>query len=134
MYYFGCYGHPGHFFHRPGQYEPLSVGREVTATFPWSAAECDGELQPGTEEMKKGYPTQRPDKQEQGICRIHHKSGWTALAFWDRSGDRRGNSCSTLIIDKELDFHDMIAEFQVSFPQIYKRVTAKFDLVEERRT
>ena len=40
-------------------------------------------------EMKKRYEGQRPTSQVEGLCRLHRRQGWTALAFWDRTGDNK---------------------------------------------
>jgi hypothetical protein len=131
MYYFGCFGPPGHYFFRPSRFGPIHADKLASHTVPWTPAECDGNLQPGTAEMKKGYQGQRPNKQVEGVCRLHSRNGWTAVAFWDRTGDERRNSCSVFIKDGEYDFHDMVSDFRLSFPEVYKRVTEKFELVEE---
>jgi hypothetical protein len=83
--------------------------------------------------MKSPHGWKRPDSQLEGVCRLHHKDGWTALAFWDRSGDSRRNSCSVVIMKGEHDFATMVEIFEQEFPGIHARCTAKFELVEEVR-
>lgn len=130
MIYFGCYGEPGHGFYR--SMPTRSMRRSELLPMPWSASECDGNLQPGTAELKSRHNWKRPDSQPEGVCRIHYRIGWTAMAFWDRSGDHRKGSCSVLIENRELSFGEMVKLFEESFPDIHARCTAKFELVEEK--
>lgn len=134
MIYFGVEGQPGHFFVQSGSYGPRSIARLDREKLPWRDVECDGNLQPGTAELKKRYDGQRPEleRQVEGLCRLHHRDGWTAMAFWDRSGDRRGNSCSVVMAEGTHDFEQMVEMFELEFPGIHARCTAKFKLVEEK--
>lgn len=132
MIYFGCYGEPGHAFFQSGPYGPQGLPRVQRETLPWTASECDGNLQPGTAELKSPHKWKRSERQVEGVCRLHRRQGWTAMAFWDRSGDRRGNSCSVVMTDREYNFAEMVDAFRIEFPGIHARCTAKFDLVEER--
>lgn len=132
MIYFGCWGQPGHYFHQSGSYGPRSASRAVCQSLPWTDVECDGNLQPGTAELEKRYEGERPRSQVEGVCRLHHRQGWTAMAFWDRSGDRRGNSCSVVMVEGTHDFANMMEMFEREFPSIYARCTTKFRLVEEK--
>lgn len=121
-YYFGCYSsvHGGHGFHRPG-------GKSIRATDdgpvrswacgigPWD--QVDGTLAPVVGE-RRGY---RKIECPQGVAALHHKDGWTALAFWDRTGDHRGNSHSNFFFDEILDFDAAVAAARVAFPELFER-------------
>lgn len=94
MYYFGCVGRPGHFFHgpdlRPVDEEPRDYPPSIRcANFP--GGKLDGTF---------------CDKQNrtQGRARVFHVEGWTILAFWDYSIDKRGGSNSVFLIRGTWDF------------------------------
>lgn len=127
-YYFGCWGQPGHYIHGPGG---RSVNRQARESLPWNESDCDGNLQPGSEVNDRERSWRRDGPQVQGPCRIHHREGWTAMAFWDRTGDRRSNSCSVVVVRGHLLFGDMLAAFREHFPEIHTRVTAEFPLTKE---
>src|SRR5260370_32574422 len=89
IYYFGYmqagYGHA--LMHCNG-----STAREdCIEGFPWQLHQLDATLCPGYQ-----GPYKTPDQRE-GSALLHHESEWTALAFWDRSGDRRGMSNNPFI-------------------------------------
>lgn len=39
------------------------------------------------------------DQQIEDLARIHHKDGWTAVGYWDRTGDDRYGSNSNFVAD-----------------------------------
>ena len=100
--YFGCIGQPGHFMHvAPGR-------RDYNAATPWGSTP-DGTLCPDGE------------RQVEGIAVLHHKNGWTALSFWDRSVDKRGGCNSNFFADQVLSFDEMVALARERFPQVWSR-------------
>ena len=104
----------GHYWWLPGAREnQLRCGFDYPP--PWGAT-VDGRLQPhGRLEN------------EQGPCALHHKDGWTAIAWWDRSGpDKRPGCCSVYAQRGEHDFDAMVAAFRASFPWAAQRMG--FDL------
>lgn len=107
MYYFGCIGRAGHFLHDGN-------GRTIydNSLHPWGDG-IDGDLLP------KGDQTE-------GKAIVTHKDGWTALSFWDRSVDGRGNSHSDFLIKGTYGVNEMLALSRERFPAIYKRF--KFDV------
>jgi hypothetical protein len=128
-YYFGYHHHAGHTFRGIGD---RFVDHTETRLLPWQAADIDGNLQPGS--TPKG-DWRSPEKQPEGIALVHHKDGgadfiWTALSFWDRSGDKRGNSNSTFIAYGDHDFDAMVAIAKEHFPTIWERFT--FEVVEHK--
>ena len=72
--------------------------------------------------------------QPEGEAALHHVRGWTILAFWDRSGDSRGNSNSAFVIRGELDFDEAVAASRQAFPGIWARFTFAVTLREDRRS
>lgn len=112
LYYFGCRGGSGHclwthYGVRLGSYGPDFL--------PWTAGELDGPLAP-------------PDSQKQAPALIHHRDGWTALAFWDRTGDERDNSNSVVLAEGTHNFATMVAIMRKHLPWLAERLT--FELVE----
>ncbi len=104
VYYFGCLGDKGHYYFKSGSDRYCDPPEE----FPWPGYEGDGGLQP-----HPGY--------KQGAAKLHHKDGWTALAWWDMTVDTRPASCSVLFVDAELDLGDMLLALLEHFPSVHKR-------------
>lgn len=101
VFYFGCWDDTGHRFYAPrGACVKGIVG-------PWGY-EVDGKLCP-------------PGPQKQGVAALHHKDGWTALAFWDRSVDSRPGSCSVFLTEEELRYGPMIVRAVDQFPEVFGR-------------
>jgi len=111
LYYHGCLGQPGHYLYRP---PGISSSRRKLTPFGW---ELDGGYAP------KG-------RQVEGRARLVHDKGWTILAFWDRTGDTRGNSNSAFLIEGEHTFDEMVAMAQEHYPKVWKRITAKFEVTQ----
>ena len=109
-FYFGCKNGPGHYFH--GADDSWRQTLDVESN-PWGY-DVDGKLQP------LGI------NQKEGIATLHHKDGWTALAFWDRSQDSRGGCCSVFLCDQYLTFAEMLDMAKQKFP--WK--TFPFEIVE----
>lgn len=57
----------------------------------------------------------------EGLALVHHLSGWTILAFWDRSGDQRRGSNSAFVIRGELSFIEAVEAAREAFPKIWAR-------------
>lgn len=72
-----------------------------------------------------------PDKingQIQGDAILHHRDGWTAISFWDRSVDSRGGSNSNFFAEGNHSFEEMVQIAKDKFPNIMSRF--KFEIVE----
>lgn len=114
--YFGSLG-DGHIMYAAG--EPPArrptENRDFLTRNPWRL-QVDGTLCP-------------PGQQFQGRCLIHHKDGWTALAFWDRTIDERNNSCSVFLAQGEHSFSDMLMIARRDFPAIVARYPFNLELV-----
>jgi len=114
MYYYGCVNRPGHFMFSPAL-EPWLYKCDC----PWRAFEAE-KLAPHAEGCRKTGIC-RCAGTEQGVAVIHHKDGWTALSFWDRSVDFRAGSSSTFFAQGDYDFAEMCAFAASQFPTIWKR-------------
>ncbi len=118
-YYFGCWDprHAGHGFHIPGG----ASARSAYDAVPWSVVEVDGALAPRV--TASGEATRRDPECSQGVARLHHRDGWTALSFWDRTGDSRPGSHSTFLLERDdASFDEMVAMARERFPQIMGRL------------
>lgn len=127
--YFGCdrgvWGNTqaGHGFSGPhGSYVN---GRDAQAVNPWGM--LDGKLAPkdhhgevvfGVDDRRRA---ERAVEYPQGVAALHHKDGWTALSFWDRTGDSRGNSNSTFLFDSVMSFEEAIDAAREHFSALFER-------------
>lgn len=91
---------------------------------PWPEGRLDGPLCPG-------YigPYKRADETE-GRAALHYHGGWTALAFWDRSEDRRGGCCCVFLAKGLLSGNAMVAACRERFPKHFQRFTFEVVIVE----
>lgn len=128
--YFGCpcgvAGHrdAGHFYY-DDRYRSLGLGnRPDRQTGPWSP--IDGALAP------REWDSRRAPEKPQGVAALHHKDGWTALSFWDRSGDSRPASNSTFLFDGTLTFNEALAAARDHFPALFERFP--FEIVDNAGT
>lgn len=108
--YYGCHEHPGHYMFVPG----MRNDYKFLYNNPWGV-QVDTGLCPGGLEIE-------------GNALLHHKDGWTALAFWDRSVDKRGKSNSVFLAEGTFDFERMIDLAKEFFPEVMERI--KFPIVE----
>ena len=109
LFYFGCLGHTGHYLHDVWHRKAWSQEQRL----PW--APIDAALTPD-------LPTE-----PQGIAAIHHKDGWTAVAFWDRSVDKRGKSNSAFFVAEETSFEHVMELAHLYFAPVMRRLP--FDVV-----
>lgn len=117
--YFGCWEprHLGHGFYTPGGRSARQDGRAT----PWGMA-VDGGLAPRAPRPNR-KPSPRDPECPQGAAALHHRDGWTALSFWDRTGDSRGNSSSTFLLERpDATFEEMVAMARENFPEIVGRL------------
>lgn len=122
MIYFGCISRAGHWLHRPGGMRSsasVTQALEKAGIFP----KVDGGFCPGMD-GKRHHEV----KQVEGHAKVTHYNGWTILAFWDRTGDKRDNSNSAFIEQGERTFNEMLAMAKKTFPQVWERFT--FEVVQ----
>lgn len=108
VYFYGCMqGVNGH--NEAGHYWRSSDGSEPPrVTNPWGRYP-DGTLCP-------------ENGQAQGAAVLHQKNGWTAISFWDRTGDSRGNSNSNFFVEGTYSFDEMCKLAQDAYPALWKRI------------
>ncbi len=109
-YYFGCRtGEIGHYLHRRG----MSHCREQHMKW---AQHLDGVFPPAT----TGYEVE-------GEAAMHFVHGFTVIAFWDRSQDKRHASNSAFYIKGQHDFESAVRLAREAFPSVWERF--KFEVV-----
>lgn len=122
MFYFGPWNEPGHYlFHENG----TTAWREATVV-PWRR--IDGCLQPGCKEDPDGHWRHRGAPEIEGEAIVHHKDGWTALSFWDRSVDTRGACNSTYFAEGTFTFAEMVEMAKTRFAYRWNKM--QFEVVE----
>lgn len=144
-FYFGCArgvgGHrdAGHHLYGPNYH---SVSRPERLGQPWAHGHHDGldgtlapvdyygELVFGIDDRKRA---DRGTEFPQGVAALHHRDGWTALAFWDRSGDSRGNSNSVFLFDTELTFEGALVAARKNYPDLFERFPFEVKPLPESR-
>lgn len=60
-------------------------------------------------------------KEQERVATLNHIGGWTVLAFWDRSGDKRGASNGAFILSGRLSFEAAVTRAEAAFPTICAR-------------
>lgn len=76
-----------------------------------------------------GYGNQ---EMPQGVARTLLVSPWTIVAWWDRSGDPRGNCNSALVAKGIYSFDAMLAAGRTRYPWVFERIArAGFSVVAE---
>lgn len=113
-YYYGCIKTVGHRMHTV-KLQQIYGWRSPWGVYP------DGTLAPHTSKRCGNGCSTCACTQPEGVSAVHHKDGWTALAFWDRSIDRRTNSNSVFLFSGDHDFLRMIALAIEHFPSVMKR-------------
>lgn len=109
-FYFGCIGEAGHYMFDERLRKTWK--RDTSYSYPVPFEKVDGGL------CKSGA-------QVQGEALLHHKDGWTALSFWDRTVDTRGGCNSNFFFDEILTFDEALKEAEQRFPSIFERFAHK---------
>jgi hypothetical protein len=108
-YYFGCWDGPGHYLR--DTHGRMMRESTIPTDFPCPPNCFDGCF----------LPPKLPELE--GRASLVHLNGWTILAFWDRSVDKRGKCNSAFILRNYHDFDEAKRLAQVCFPQVWKRFT-----------
>lgn len=131
MLYFGCWGQAGHYLFGEGGHhissERLPAG--FVETFGDHGWGLDAKFCPG-------YvgPYQRDREEHEGEALLHHVNGWTVLAFWDRSVDKRGGCNSNFVERGTLTFEEMCTIAQAQFPSVWARYPFKVRILKTGQT
>jgi hypothetical protein len=115
-YYFGPWSQAGHHLYGRGG----SSAYHAEQMIPWSS--IDGELQPHRESCRRDSGYCGCGSGPEGEALLHHRNGWTALSFWDRSVDRRGNCNSTYFAEGDFSFNEMVAIAKAQFGERWAKM------------
>ena len=116
-YYFGCWEQSGHFWRSKSGYdEERRIETRVPA--PLRRGHIDGNFCPGA---VAGSQWKKTRAEVEGEAALHHIDGWTVLAWWDRSVDRRGACNSAIAACGLFDFATMLAITRAQFPTVLTR-------------
>ena len=130
MIYFGPWAEAGHFLFQEGGRYFRGLLPTRFPWDPWSANNgIDGQLQTGCF-LRDGL--WKSGKQEEGEALLHHKNGWTALSFWDRSVDKRGGCNSTYFAEGTFTFEQMIQMAKTRFSERWNKM--KFEVWLSKKT
>lgn len=117
-FYFGCWGdQAGHHYREPGG----RMSAQAWDVVPFGTT-VDGWLP-----RSKRYGVPLDMEQPQGVVHRMVRNGWTAIGWWDRSVDSRGNSHSTFVFEGVLTTDDALARARDLFPEVFDRLT--YDVV-----
>lgn len=70
----------------------------------------------------------RREPQEEGRAHIHDVSGWTVVAWWDRSEDPRAGSNAVFLAPGKHQFSRMIELAREHFPSEMRRMEAAYPI------
>lgn len=123
-FYFGAWDSSlGHYTYSPDGVRFHKKAREL----PWSTEQIDGKL---AQHKCKDRRHCGCSNLTEGIAFVHHRDGWTALGFWDRSVDNRPGSNSNFFFKGTHTFSEMKDLASKHFPNIVSRF--KFEIIDGR--
>lgn len=131
VYYFGPLARSGHFMYNPDGY---TVMRDEEEKIPWKPWDIDGKLQPGCYQHPRDGRWEHNGPENEGEALLHHKDGWTALSFWDRTIDTRYACNSTFIANGIFTFEEMVALAKEKFPGRWAAMKFEVRLSQERKS
>lgn len=105
LYYFGCWKDKGHFFYTPDGSRIKIVG-------------------PFEYNIDTVYPPKTESYEDESVASLNLVDGWTVLAMWDRSVDKRHQSNSAFIAKGELTVNEMWLLVKEHYPHIFNRLKA----------
>ena len=118
----------GHFLYRPNEatgWVTNAIAEEPVV--PWTPRELNRLAEDPALVDRDGYT--RNEDQHEGIVRVQRRNGWTAIAFWDRTGDERLNCVSVFLGPRDLSAAEVTHLAAEAFPQIWSRITGRVSLV-----
>lgn len=92
----------GHYWFKPGYVSYYQAEKETPFSYP------DGTYQPD-------------NQQKQGPAALRRLKGWTIIAWWDRTEDKRMGCCSALAFEGEVTFDAMVDLLRKHFPRVADR-------------
>jgi hypothetical protein len=133
IFFFGvCAGtSAGHYFFSPGGrgHAAHASPETLRATLPPTLLRVDGVWTaptPRTPEQVRDRTPAESERETQGEAYIHYVEGWTVLAWWDRSADRRWGCNANLLARGRHRFDAMLALGRQHFPREMARMEAAY--------
>lgn len=127
-YYFGCWREAGHYLWKPGMSHAWDDERG--GVLPWKRV--DGCFAPAERRRPDSSGTRTVNKEApQGHAALVHDGGWTVIAFWDRSVDKRGGCNSNFFIRGTHPWEDAVRIARHHFPDVWGRLPFEVVLVQE---
>lgn len=113
-YYWGVASHGGHCLLGPVHIRECDMARK---------------LGKGTIDQTLCWNYRQPGRREdEGQALLTRGQGWTAIGFWDRSGDQRPGSNTAFIMRGELSFEQAVRVAKHHYPLAWRRFT--FEVVQ----
>ena len=104
--YFGCHKQSGHYWWLPGYRQYFNPPEND----PWG------------KHVDSGLAESPIPGQVEGAAILHKLNLWTAIAFWDRSVDKRLGSNSVFLIDTFMDAEELLLKAAAAFPEVFERL------------
>lgn len=124
MLYYGALEDLGHYFYSE---EGGRIHGYPHPDVPWK--EADGGLCLGS---VPGDHYSRSCPEVVGEALLHHKDGWTALSFWDRTIDTRPGSNSNYFAKGTFTFEEMVELAKTRFPIRWSQMKFAVRLAQKR--
>jgi hypothetical protein len=108
-----------------GWSEPSGHGLKSSKTYPhptWNSTPWGNNIDSGL--------CPRPESVD-GKISEHHKDGWTAIAFWDRSGDSRPNSNTAFFVCCTMTTDELLVWSRKQWPEVFNRKGFPLRVVKE---
>lgn len=111
VFYFGCGASHGHYW-----WEPQKQGREWGRQNSSTAADAMRKVFP---RIDGEFPPK--DTERAGVCTLTYRDGWSVLAWWDYSVDKRPRSNSVLVARGTHSFDEMMLLLNAEFSNVASR-------------
>jgi hypothetical protein len=125
VYFFGClkaaygYREAGHYFYLESHPHEIDAPRKG----PWLGKDV---LPESDLKIDGGFCPRYVKEKMYARAKLTHWQGWTAVGFWDSSGDTRPGSDSNFFMKGTLDFEDAMVEARRAFGPVIARVEAEY--------
>lgn len=109
FFYFGCNSRPGHHLYSPDMLGSLNP--ENIKGWPWGLGGLD-----------TTYPAGGANRDREGPATITHHKGWTVMAMWDKSVDKRNNCNAAFVARGTLNYDEMVRVAELHFSGVWRRI------------
>lgn len=134
IFYFGCVETSGHFLWDTDLNTVFRLPVPDWPFYPASKVSLDQTYCPGPWVGPPSYRHVEHRYQIQGRAKCSVlRWGWTVLAIWDRTVDKRPGCNSNFVARGEFTFDEMVELAKRHFPTIWKRITDAASVYQARR-